>query len=229
MGVRFPPPARCLILGSVTLLLLGCTPYYGEPPAASRTLAPGVLIHRVGQGETLWSISQKYDLEWKEIARANGIQDPSQVEVGQALKIPKGIVPLETKTVASPVSQLGRFVWPVRGTVVSLFGMRRRGMVNKGIDIQAPMGTQVMAARGGRVSFVHEALPGFGKTIILEHSGGFASVYAYVGEILVRQGEQVAQRQQIARVGATGRAEGPVLHFEIRRAQRPQNPLHYLP
>ena len=211
------------------LFLPGCTPYYGDPPAASQALSSGGLIHWVGQGETLWSISQKYDLDWREIARANGIQDPSEVEVGQALRIPKGIVPRETKTAAFARLDLGRFVWPVRGRVVSLFGMRRRGMVNKGIDIQAPTGAQVMAARGGRVSFVHDALPGFGKTIILEHSGGFASVYAYVGEILVRQGDQVAQRQQIARVGATGRAEGPVLHFEIRRAQRPQNPLHYLP
>ena len=123
----------------------------------------------------------------------------------------------------------GRFVWPVRGRVISIFGTRRRGTVNKGIDIQAQPGEEVVAARAGQVSFVHESLPGFGKTIIIEHGGGFASVYAYVSEIFVRQGEQVAQRQQIARVGSTGRTEVPALHFEIRREQKPQNPLRYLP
>ena len=76
---------------------------------------------------------------------------------------------------------------------------------------------------------MHEELPGFGKTIILEHADGFASVYAYVREILVRQGDPIAQRQVIARVGETGRTEVPALHFEIRRNQKAQNPLHYLP
>ncbi len=78
------------------------------------------------------------------------------------------------------------------------------------------------------MSFVHEGLPGFGKTIILEHAEGFASVYAYVGEILVRQDEWVNQRQVIARVGETGRTQVPALHFEIRHNQKAQNPLHYL-
>ncbi len=67
------------------------------------------------------------------------------------------------------------------------------------------------------------------STIILEHAEGFASVYAYVGEILVRQGEWVGRRQMIARVGETGRTQVPALHFEIRRNQKAQNPLHYLP
>lgn len=117
----------------------------------------------------------------------------------------------------------------MQGRVIAIFGTRRRGTINKGIDIQARSGAEVVAARSGRVSFIHESLPGFGKTIILEHENGFASVYAYVSEILVRQGDWVAQRQKIARVGSTGRTEVPALHFEIRREQKPQNPLRYLP
>lgn len=116
----------------------------------------------------------------------------------------------------------------MQGRVISIFGMRRRGAINKGIDIQARRGADVVAARGGEVAFVHENLPGFGKTIILDHGSGFATVYAYIGEILVRPGERVSQRQVIARVGKSGRSEVPALHFEVRRHQKPQNPFYYL-
>lgn len=121
------------------------------------------------------------------------------------------------------------FVWPVEGRVIGLFGTRRMGGVNKGVDIQAPVGSEVRAARTGRVSFTSEGMPGFGKTIVIDHGDGYASVYAYVAQILVSRGENVQQRQVIARVGSTGRTEVPALHFEIRRHQRPRNPLHYLP
>ncbi len=177
-------------------------------------------------------------MELSDLVRANGVPDVAQIEVGQRLRIPERAAPAESRrppastaafTPPGPVSSSSGFVWPVQGRVVSIFGARGRGRVNKGVDIQAPAGSEVRAARGGRVDFIHEAVPGFGKTIILDHGEGFASVYAYVAEILVRKGDVVDQRQVIARVGRTGRAEVPVLHFQIRRNQKPQNPLHYLP
>ena len=107
--------------------------------------------------------------------------------------------------------------------------MKRFGSVNKGVDIQAAEGTHVRAARGGKVTFIHENLPGFGKTVIIDHEDGFASVYAYVSQILVSAGQRVSQKDVIARVGSTGRTRVAALHFEIRRHQKPQNPLDYLP
>ena len=138
------------------------------------------------------------------------------------------VVPSEDGTASGAGGRGEDFIWPVQGKVIAIFGTRWRGRVNKGIDIQSRPGVEVRATRSGKVSFVHESLPGFGRTIILEHAEGFASVYAYVGEILVRQGEWVNQRQVIARVGETGQARVPALHFEIRRNQKAQNPLHYL-
>lgn len=200
------------------MALAGCTPYRGDLPA-SPTASPSGSYHRVARGETLWSISRRYGVELSELARANGISDATPIEVGQRLRIPQGMVSAGS----------AGFIWPVQGRVISIFGSRGRGRVNKGVDIQAHPGSDVRAARDGRVDFVHEGLPGFGKTIILDHGNGFASVYAYVSEILVRRGDVVAQRQVIARVGRTGRTEVPALHFQIRRNQKPQNPLHYLP
>ncbi|MBI3323127.1 MAG: M23 family metallopeptidase [Candidatus Omnitrophica bacterium] len=224
----------------MAVALSGCTPYRGQLPSSPGARAPAA-YHRVARGETLWSISRRYGVELSDLVRANGISDASRVEVGQRLRIPersitassfgvsRGAAAVSTPARPSAGSPSAGFVWPVQGRVISVFGSRGRGRVNKGVDIQAPSGAEVRAARGGRVDFVHEGLPGFGKTIILDHEDGFASVYAYVSEILVRRGEVVAQRQVIARVGRTGRAEVPALHFQIRRNQKPQNPLHYLP
>ncbi len=195
--------------------------------------ASGVVYHRVERGETLWSISHRYNILLYDLVRANRISDSSQIEVGQRLIIPAVRQPVTSPPPSRPEWSRdipsAEFVWPVKGKVISIFGTRRRGTVNKGIDIAAKVGTEVYAARGGKVSFTHEGLPGFGKTIILDHGDGFASVYAYIDQILVQQGEGVAQRQVIARVGESGRAEVPALHFEIRKNQKAQNPLHYLP
>ena len=234
--VRFPSPALVLLL-----VVAGCTPYPGE--SGPSAIAPSGGVHRVQRGDTLWSISKQYGVTVDALVRENRISDISRVEVGRRLVIPaRGSAdqPAAPAIVrGSDAPRLGAepprsgagegFAWPVQGKVIAIFGTRWRGRVNKGIDVQARAGSEVRATRSGKVSFVHEGLPGFGKTIILEHAEGFASVYAYVGEILVRQGEWVGQRQMIARVGETGRTQVPALHFEIRRNQKAQNPLHYLP
>ncbi len=229
----------------LTAGLAGCTQYIEpEPPAVSvsSNLSGGV-YHRVARGETLWRISNQYGVSLEELVRANRISDAKQIEVGQRLWIPQEPSRLQPASppATSALANAGGsavyrsrpgpegFVWPVEGKVISVFGMRRGNAVNKGIDIQASTGSEVVAARSGQVNFVHESLPGFGKTIILDHGDGFATVYAYVSQILVRKGEEVTQRQVIARVGSSGRADGPALHFEIRKHQKPQNPFYYLP
>ncbi len=236
-----------IVLLLMALVLSACTPYPANYPSSGPSFSSGG-GHIVAKGETLWSISRQYGIELSDLVEANRISDASQIEVGQRLVIPRSgtaaPAPRESPPVASePASRYlppersvgpvpgdsGDFVWPVDGRVISIFGSRRKGNMNKGVDIQAPGGSDVRASRSGRVSFVHEALPGFGKTIIVEHGGGFATVYAYIDQILVRSGDSVAQRQVIARVGKTGRTEVPALHFEIRRRQKPQNPLYYLP
>lgn len=202
------------------------TPQSGLEVAPPQPSSQADLVHRVEPGQTLWRIAKKYGVDVHLLAKRNGISDASRLEVGQRLVIPRR----DSGSRRSVVGSAGEsFIWPVKGKVVSTFGMRREGTINKGIDIQALTGADVVAVRSGQVGFVHENLSGFGKTIILEHADGFATVYAYVGEILVQPGQRVAQRQVIARVGQTGRAQVPTLHFEIRRGQKAGNPLYYLP
>jgi murein DD-endopeptidase MepM/ murein hydrolase activator NlpD len=85
----------------------------------------------------------------------------------------------------------------------------------------------VRAADNGFVIFSGR-LRGYGNVVILQHSGGFVTVYGHNRRNLVREQAAVTRGQVIAELGATGRASGPNLHFEIRYRNHPQNPLAYL-
>ena len=227
-----------LLTLSCLIFLTGCaTLPPAVPPGATPSLPPnGGIYHRVARGQTLWSISKRYGVDLDTLVQVNRLANSSQINTGQLIVIPRPdaashAVPMPAAD-ATPepftVDNNG-FIWPVQGQLLSAFGTRQQGVANQGIDVAAPAGTPVLASRGGRVSFVGEEMPGYGKTVILDHGDGYATVYAWNSEVLVRVGEVVPQRQTIAKVGTTGRAASPSLHFEIRRGHRPQNPFYFLP
>ena len=119
------------------------------------------------------------------------------------------------------------FIWPAAGKVISIFGTRYEGSINRGIDLQTEDNAPIYAAESGWVSFVHDSPAGLGKTIVLDHGQDYSTVYARMGEIIVQQGEKVTQGQLIARVGNGGLTRSPTLHFEIRKSQKPENPFYY--
>jgi murein DD-endopeptidase MepM/ murein hydrolase activator NlpD len=127
-----------------------------------------------------------------------------------------------------PQRPVNTFIWPVRGEVISPFGAGEGGVRNKGIDIKASEGTIVRAAGAGRVVYSDQYLKGFGRTVIIDHGGGFETVYAYNSAIIAKVGTVVGQNDIIAKVGSTGRARIPSLHFEIRKDGKPVNPAYYL-
>ena len=120
-----------------------------------------------------------------------------------------------------------RFIWPAEGRLTSEYGPRKKSF-HDGIDIAAPVGTPVVAAAAGEVIF-SGILRGYGKVIIVRHNKGYASVYAHNSVNHAKEGQTVRQGQKLAEVGKTGRATGPNLHFEIRRNNKAQNPLEFLP
>jgi murein DD-endopeptidase MepM/ murein hydrolase activator NlpD len=129
---------------------------------------------------------------------------------------------------ASPAAQPGRFLWPVRGVVVSDFGPKPGGLQNDGVNIAAPRGTPFRAADNGTVIYAGNELRGFGNLLLVRHEGGYVTAYAHADELSVQRGEQVRRGQTIGRVGQTGGVTTPQLHFEIRRGTRPVNPMEYL-
>ena len=84
------------------------------------------------------------------------------------------------------------------------------------------------AARAGRVSYSGSGYRGYGKLVILDHDDGYQTLYAHNRRLLVRTGQKVRPGEVIARVGGTGNATAPHLHFEIRKDGRPLDPAGFL-
>jgi lipoprotein NlpD len=125
-----------------------------------------------------------------------------------------------------PAAHGTALAWPTPGVLISGFGERDRDK-HEGIDLASPEGTPVRAAERGTVLFAGEQR-GYGNLVLLEHAGGLVTVYAHNAKNLVKKGERVARGEQIARVGHTGNATGPHLHFEVRVSARPHDPLGFL-
>lgn len=121
-----------------------------------------------------------------------------------------------------------KFMWPVRGSVISNFGPIAKGRNNDGINIKAAKGTAVKAADKGTVAYAGNELKGFGNLILIKHDDGWVTAYAHNEKILVKKGQRVARGEKISTVGTTGGVVSPQLHFEIRQGKKAVNPKSYL-
>lgn len=209
----------------------------------------GFMYHRVQPGETLYSISWRYNLDYREVAGWNKLDSPYTIHSGQLLRImppadseqekspasspqPAPVVaesaaalpPPRTHTVmaSTPI----QWQWPTRGDIKQMFS--EADISRKGIDIGGRLGQPVQAAAAGRVVYAGSGLLNYGKLIILKHDDNYLSAYAYNRALLVHEGDTVAGGQHIADMGSKTKGD-PLLHFEIRYDGRPINPLKYLP
>lgn len=130
--------------------------------------------------------------------------------------------------VAIPARQSGKFLWPVRGKVISNFGVKGGGIQNDGIDIAAREGDDVRAAEAGVVAYVDNNFGLWGQLILIKHADNWVSTYAHSSRILVNIGDRVTRGQVIAKAGSTGAANQSKVHFELRRNKRIVNPTQYL-
>ena len=124
------------------------------------------------------------------------------------------------------VKQNVSIIWPIKGVITSRFGNRTPTEIvtanHKGLDIAGNMGDDIVSAMDGTVVQYSEE-GDYGKHLRIQ-SGEVLTLYAHCSELLVQEGSTVKQGDVIAKVGATGRATGPHLHFEIRRDDRFINP-----
>lgn len=116
--------------------------------------------------------------------------------------------------------------WPASGPVTSGFGTRW-GRLHAGIDIGAPTGAPIRAARSGTV-VVAGRQGGYGNTVVIDHGGGMTTLYAHQSRLATSQGRQVGQGELIGYVGTSGSSTGPHLHFETRYDGSPRNPTRCL-
>ncbi|WP_328774666.1 M23 family metallopeptidase [Deinococcus aquaedulcis] len=204
--------------------------------------------YTVAPGETLSSIAARAGVSLGALLQANPqYKGGRAVWAGAKLKIPaRGSVAAPARTSGGAVvrtasSGRGQWVWPVVGhhRVSSGYGEREllgEREMHYGIDISAPVGTPVVAARAGRVLEARaDFARGWGWTVVLQHEGGWVTRYAHLSATLVRAGEPVVQGQAVGRVGDTGRSTGPHLHFGTYlrwgpgESWTPRDPLSFYP
>jgi lipoprotein NlpD len=218
------------------LILVSCERH---PPVDILTPVPDAeavgVLHQVREGETLFSICGAYHADLQEVAEINGITDADQLITGQKVFIPDVEKTVPKARPAKPEEKkvaikkwTGQFIWPVEGVITSKFGIRN-GRRHDGIDIAAPAGTVIRAAADGKVLYSGDQQTGYGNLIIIRHADDMITIYAHNQKNLVAENDQVKRGQSIGKVGQTGRATGPHLHFEIRKRTKPRNPLFFLP
>ncbi len=228
--------SACFIAG-VLFFISGCATVDHPAPGQESTSpssspegelpnVEGGVYHKVKPGETLWRIAKTYNVDVDNIVQRNNIPNAGKIEKDQLIFIPGAVSTREVSIDEAPAIDDGTFVWPVKGRVLVHFGERYRSRITKGLLIETREGTQVKAARSGKVVFA-DYLNGYAHTVILEHTDGFNSVYGQNAKLTVRVGDQVAQNEPVGYVGCSG--NDCFAYFEVRKKGASVNPVYYLP
>jgi murein DD-endopeptidase MepM/ murein hydrolase activator NlpD len=211
-------------------------------PGQKLTVPPvNGLVVNVYSSDSLASLAKKYKVKAEDILKANQLDDPTLV-MGQVLimpgakgdPLPKPPKPKATRSSSSggaaPAQYRGgRFAWPVAGGDLS----QGYHYGHYGIDIAADSGTAVKAAARGKVTFAGWKNNGGGYQVWISHGSGLYTTYNHMSSLTVGTGQSVGRGQQVGRIGMTGYATGPHLHFEVWRGAiwdggSRVNPLGYL-
>jgi murein DD-endopeptidase MepM/ murein hydrolase activator NlpD len=123
-------------------------------------------------------------------------------------------------------------LWPVEGRLMGAYGHRSdpfsgEGAYHKGVDISAPMGTPVHTTADGTVVYA-SFFAGYGRLVIVDHGNGMETYYAHLSKFDVVEGQDVRRSEIVGRVGMTGKATAPHLHYEVRVGHAPVNPYRFL-
>ena len=205
--------------------------------------------YTVKKGDALTKIGELFGIPYQDLARRNHLRRPYTIYVGQRIYLASSHHRTSAKKYQNNRSKKHRkhvqkkphhiksksivrtavhLRWPVQGVLTSPFG-RRGSRMHDGIDIGAKDGTPVYAAAAGTVVYSDSRLSGYGRLIIIRHTKDLFTAYAHNQKLLVKKGMHVQAGQVVARVGHSGHATGPHLHFEVRLGTRPVDPLRYLP
>jgi lipoprotein NlpD len=188
--------------------------------------------HTVRAGETLYSIARSYGLDYRQLAQLNELGDGSMIRVGQRLLLPQSG---EVRAAGAAAPEPARaativpappWLWPTSGRLYLRFGQSPK--TASGIRIAGKVGQTIHAAASGEIVYAGSGLASYGQLLIIKHNESWLSAYGFNSVLLVREGDKVAAGQNVAEMGQD-LAGVAVLHFEIRRAGQPVDPLIYLP
>ena len=144
---------------------------------------------------------------------------PKKPEPGPRVEEPQGQIRIDK----------GRFMWPLKGPVITRFGIQPSGMKYNGIKIAAKEGASVQAAAAGTIIYA-SYVKGYGDTLIVKHDENYTTVYAYLKGSVAKKDDRVKKGEKIASVGPSQETGGePYLYFEIREKNKARNPQFFLP
>jgi murein DD-endopeptidase MepM/ murein hydrolase activator NlpD len=233
----------------------GLTEPYDVRPG-QKLLIPRTRHYVVKPGDTGFDIAYRHAVPWSQIAVANGLDVKAPVTVGKELLIPTVFDPelpaqpskaatataVRTAATANAVATAAvaaasgpatrtapRFAWPLAGSVRRGWKSTTLADHHDGLDITAPFGAAVRAAAAGTVVFAGNEKEQFGNLVVLAHGDGWNTAYAFLSKVTVKIGDKVAAGERVGLVGATGRARGNELHFEVRRNGVAVDPVPELP
>jgi murein DD-endopeptidase MepM/ murein hydrolase activator NlpD len=190
------------------------------PVGVELLIPPGEgLVVGLEHGVALTDLIEAYGADPAAVARANQLRGPFDLRPGMLLFLP-GVAPVAALERLAHVRELeNTYVWPLHGRLTSYYGRRNLGLgtssFHRGLDIAAPSGSTIVAARSGTVTFAGWSDRGYGNLVKIRHAGGAETWYAHASRVLVRVGESVSQGEPIAIVGSTGISTGPHLHLEL--------------
>jgi murein DD-endopeptidase MepM/ murein hydrolase activator NlpD len=216
--------------------------------AGQKLVIPRRRSHTVAEGETGLSIALDYGVPWTAIATANGIDPKAPIKPKQKLAIPTMAKAAAVATPApspspspsasanaSPAlppdtAKAPSFAWPIEGAILREFSARdSKKAFHDGIDVAGDKGKAVRAAAAGKVIFAGQGPKEYGLTVIVYHTGRWTTTYAFLDAITVKEGDKVKAGERVGKLGQTGLARQPSLHFEVRRNRVALDPVKYLP
>ena len=226
-------------------LLVGAIPTHAASPPPPRSYV-------VQPGDTFRSVADRLGVAMEDLGAINGVPPPYIVRIGQMLRVPlprrpepkpyresaparpvvRAPAPAPASAPIAPARKLAgapRLAWPTDGAIDRAFAQPVNGKPNRGIDLAAYKGMTVRAAAPGKVIFAGHEPERFGLLLVIDHGNGWASAYAYLGDVTVKEGQMVRAGERIARVGASGEVRRPTLHFELRHDNVALDPTPYLP
>lgn len=206
---------------------------------------PHAGVHRAARQESIYEVAWRYGLDYRQLVARNHLKSPYLLHKGQVVYLggtskptassselapvfikreremtPVAMPKMEALPEREPNFKVSEWIWPAKGRVVAGYSG-----FNKGINISGRLGAPIYASAAGKVVYCGSGLRGYGNLIILKHNQTYLSAYAYNRELFVKEGQWVKQGQKIAEMGENTGSGKAMLHFEIRRAGKPIDPL----
>ncbi len=213
------------------LLLAAC---HTAAPVRPVALPPESSGYVVQAGDTLYSISFKRNLDYRQVARWNGIGADFRIYVGQTLRLtppaagslPEKVAGESRVPVPEPPAGVPlHWQWPAEGPVLGSVAQPTGGV---GLKIGGLLQSDIRAAAAGKVVYTGSGLRAYGLLVIVKHDDTWLSAYGYNHDVVVHEGDPVQEGQVLAHMGE-GVGGAPMLYFEIRSQGKPVDPIKLLP